>query len=280
MEIPSVCDVCGKAFLTAKPTQGGPRKYCSNDCRRKGCREKQLAYQRDWNRRQREKNAPIVAARKAERERKRAERKADEQARREAKAAEWERIKETCWKCGARRPDEFRSKKTKSGGTTIERICKRCRGKQTAAWKKRHPERVAANTKALHERVKNDHVRLMKQRIRQRIQKSIRRMGKGVTVEGGKMRYLGCSAEKAAAYLEQQFISHMSWENYGTAWHIDHVIPLAAFDLSTEQGRKAAFHYTNLQPLWAKANQRKNATVPTKAHQPRLLLTPAVGSWK
>lgn len=41
--------------------------------------------------------------------------------------------------------------------------------------------------------------------------------------------------------------------------HIDHARPLASFDLTTEAGIQAGFHYTNLQPMWAQDNLRKSA---------------------
>ena len=47
----------------------------------------------------------------------------------------------------------------------------------------------------------------------------------------------------------------MSWENYGRkGWHIDHIRPLASFDLTDVEQRRIAFHHTNLQPLWASDN--------------------------
>lgn len=49
----------------------------------------------------------------------------------------------------------------------------------------------------------------------------------------------------------------MSWSNYGK-WHIDHIIPCAAFDLSDEFEQRACFHYSNLQPLWAYDNIGKS----------------------
>jgi len=67
---------------------------------------------------------------------------------------------------------------------------------------------------------------------------------------------LGCSTEKLRIHLESQFTNGMSWENYGE-WHIDHIIPCSKFDLTIEENQKKCFHYTNLQPLWAKDNLSK-----------------------
>lgn len=69
---------------------------------------------------------------------------------------------------------------------------------------------------------------------------------------------LGCTREQLKAHLERQFTSGMSWDNYGIkGWHIDHKRPCAAFDLTDPAQQRECFHYTNLQPLWAKDNLAK-----------------------
>lgn len=58
------------------------------------------------------------------------------------------------------------------------------------------------------------------------------------------------------SHLKSKFKKGMSFDNYGE-WHIDHIIPCASFDLTKESEQKKCFHYTNLQPLWAKDNFSK-----------------------
>jgi hypothetical protein len=65
------------------------------------------------------------------------------------------------------------------------------------------------------------------------------------------MELLGCTIDFLKEYLEARFLPTMTWENYGTLWHIDHIIPCASFDLRDLEQQKACFHYTNLQPLFA-----------------------------
>ena len=48
----------------------------------------------------------------------------------------------------------------------------------------------------------------------------------------------------------------MTWDNYGK-WHIDHIKPCSSFDLRCPVQQLACFHYTNLQPLWAIDNLKK-----------------------
>lgn len=76
---------------------------------------------------------------------------------------------------------------------------------------------------------------------------------------GSAIKDLGCSIIELKSYLESKFLSGMSWDNYGLeGWHIDHVKPLSAFDLSDRKQMLEACHYTNLQPLWAKDNLSKS----------------------
>jgi len=69
---------------------------------------------------------------------------------------------------------------------------------------------------------------------------------------------LGITMKELKVYLEKQFKVGMTWDNYGFyGWHADHIRPLCSFDFAKSEERKKAFHYTNLQPLWAKENMSK-----------------------
>ena len=71
------------------------------------------------------------------------------------------------------------------------------------------------------------------------------------------IKLLGCNVKKLRKHLTKQFQSGMSWKNYGK-WHIDHIRPCTSFDLSKPSQQRKCFHYTNLQPLWAKDNLSKS----------------------
>lgn len=68
---------------------------------------------------------------------------------------------------------------------------------------------------------------------------------------------LGCKWNFFTNWIESKFKDGMSWDNRHL-WHIDHIRPCCSFDLSNPEQQKQCFHYTNLQPLWAKENLTKN----------------------
>lgn len=73
---------------------------------------------------------------------------------------------------------------------------------------------------------------------------------------------LGCDIYSFITYIESKFEPDMSWSNYGRkkgirCWELDHIIPLALFSMTNLEHQKAAFHFSNYQPLWAKDNADK-----------------------
>ncbi len=69
------------------------------------------------------------------------------------------------------------------------------------------------------------------------------------------LKYLGCTIQELREYIEKQFKTGMTWDNYGYyGWHIDHIKPIASFSFNNEKDIKKCFNYTNLQPLWMEEN--------------------------
>lgn len=42
----------------------------------------------------------------------------------------------------------------------------------------------------------------------------------------------------------------MNWDNYGSVWVIDHIIPIGSFDVEIKEELLKANHWTNLRPFW------------------------------
>ena len=50
----------------------------------------------------------------------------------------------------------------------------------------------------------------------------------------------------------------MDWNNHGSVWEIDHIIPCDSFNMLDFNQQKQCFHYTNTQPLFKKENRIKS----------------------
>jgi hypothetical protein len=105
---------------------------------------------------------------------------------------------------------------------------------------------------------KNDPLKKMTFNVRTRIGVFLKK--NEITKNNTTFKIVGCSPEFLKEYLEKQFISGMSWDNYGKfGWHIDHIIPLSS--ANTEEEIYKLCHYSNLQPLWAQDNLIKGNRV-------------------
>ena len=71
------------------------------------------------------------------------------------------------------------------------------------------------------------------------------------------MDLTNCSKTFLKEWMEHQFDSKMSWENYGPYWHVDHVIPCASFNLLDEKEQFKCFNWKNLRPCEGKENISK-----------------------
>ena len=120
-------------------------------------------------------------------------------------------------------------------------------------WRKNNKEYIATKQR---DRYKNNIEAKIATNLRSRLLYALKSEIKYASA----LKLLGCSIEEFKQYLENQFVEGMSWENHSfLGWHIDHKRPCASFNLSDPEQQKKCFHYSNLQPLWAMDNFRKNA---------------------
>jgi hypothetical protein len=70
---------------------------------------------------------------------------------------------------------------------------------------------------------------------------------------------LGCSVEKFKQLMERKFRPGMTWKNHGHVWHLDHIRPIASFDLSDPIQQRRCFNYRNYQPLFRMENLKKSS---------------------
>jgi hypothetical protein len=103
-------------------------------------------------------------------------------------------------------------------------------------------------------KIKEDGFYRMKKNLRDRIRLYLI----GETKSKRTMDIVGVDKVEFKLYIQNKFTEGMSWENYGK-WHLDHIIPLC----QAKDNNEALLlnHYTNLQPLWAEDNLRKNRKI-------------------
>jgi hypothetical protein len=127
------------------------------------------------------------------------------------------------------------------------------------AYQKLNQERMRTRkrerARAYHRAHKHDPLYLLPMYLRSRLLIAVKHDQKS----GSAVRDLGCSIPEFKAYIARQFLPGMSWDNWSrSGWHLDHIRPLVSFDLTDPEQLKQAVHYTNLRPLWAPENLRKD----------------------
>lgn len=89
--------------------------------------------------------------------------------------------------------------------------------------------------------------------------------GQPVDPNAWRLLFPGFTPEQFCAHMTSLFVKGMRLQNHGR-WHIDHVLPRAAFDYSDprELSFRACWSLVNLRPLWGRDNLIK-AAIPERA---------------
>lgn len=143
----------------------------------------------------------------------------------------------------------------------LESLCRKALERQT----RRQEKEKARLFKAADSVVEKSHSRSrakLVRRLRRYFEMAIHVGSKSARIR----ELLGCTVEEFRQHLEKQFRPGMTWANHSwEGWHIDHIRPLASFDLADPEQQKQAFHFSNMQPLWKAENLAKSDKVDSPA---------------
>ena len=132
--------------------------------------------------------------------------------------------------------------------------------KAARAKRRKDPEYVARVnkwTRGWHHKKKKDPQYKTIRTLRSRLYWAVRKADSSRKTSA--IHSLGCSIDFLREYLETRFKVGMTWDNHGELWEIDHIKPLASFDLSKKSQQEKSCHYTNLQPMFISENRSKGA---------------------
>jgi hypothetical protein len=91
-----------------------------------------------------------------------------------------------------------------------------------------------------------------------RIKKSLAARLRTVLVKtDSTMNYIGCNIQYLREWFEYNFTDEMNWDNYGSFWSIDHIIPVCKFDLTIDDEKLKCWNWSNLMPVTIKYNSSK-----------------------
>lgn len=136
---------------------------------------------------------------------------------------------------------------------------------QSSEWARKNRDKV--NERARKRREECPEVRLLT-RLRARVYGAVKNGKKSARTRD----LLGCDNNVLKAHLQKTAelngYSDFNINTYSSKeYHIDHIIPCAAFNLMCGYHQRLCFHYTNLQILTAKENLKKQAKYLTSVLQ-------------
>lgn len=192
-----------------------------------------------------------------------------------------------CSKCGVEKEENevnFRLCKYANGTTYFKSFCRSCEKQVDRDFARKHKEErkqyqreyVKKNPQYI-KRWKIDNKKHIRQQEKERRATDINfRLKKNVSRSIGHalnrafLSKNGASTIKNLPYtltelkehLEKQFDNKMSWDNYGTYWHIDYIVPHSEFKYTSMQDIvfQECWALSNLRPLEARQNMIDGAS--------------------
>jgi len=162
--------------------------------------------------------------------------------------------------CASRRRHYIANlEKMRSGRRKYAASNKDKKSQYDVSYRAQNKSKIAAYKKQWERNLMSDPVFRIKRNLRRRISHVLN----GRLKTADTFSLVGCTPSEFRDHIQSQWTEGMSWDNYGyRGWHVDHVIPCCSFDLSTEDGQRRCFHFSNQRPLWALDNLRKGRKIP------------------
>lgn len=132
--------------------------------------------------------------------------------------------------------------------------------RRSKEWAQANPEKVRERSRRYDIKKRKDPEFRILQALRSRLYTAVK--SQGAKKSASTLELAGCTTQFLCDHLESQFQDGMTWDNYGTVWHVDHVIPCKFFDMTKPIHQKVCFNWQNLQPLWADENHSKSDKIP------------------
>ena len=74
--------------------------------------------------------------------------------------------------------------------------------------------------------------------------------------------------EEFRKWIEIQFTEELNWENFGTAWQFDHIVPVAYFDFSIEDDLILCWNFINIRVERIEPNKNRGNRIDVMAVKP------------
>lgn len=80
--------------------------------------------------------------------------------------------------------------------------------------------------------------------------------------------YFGLSIEEFRRWIELQFKNGLKWENFGTAWQFDHIVPVAYFDFTNQDDLRLCWNFINIRVEEIYLNKNRGRRIDLLAVKP------------
>ena len=133
--------------------------------------------------------------------------------------------------------------------------------KQRKTYREENREKYLEQVRSYNRKRRSDPVCRLQENVSRMVYAAIKRGGQ--TKGGSTFDYLPYTPKQIREHLENQFDDKMSWDNYGSYWHLDHIYPksLLPYDSMDHPNFYKCWTLENLQPLEASENIIKSNNV-------------------